>query len=72
MTKEHILKQTQNKKEIDFLFLASSLQRLLPEIIPALKRAAASHDGNRNWKRFKMWHDNEAFLKQPLEYPKAG
>ena len=41
-------------------------------IIPALKRAAASHDGNRKWKRFKMWHDNEAFLKQPLEYLKAG
>lgn len=42
------------------------------EYIPHLKRAAGTHRRSGSWKKLKIWHDNEKFLKQPTKYKKAG
>ena len=40
--------------------------------LPKLRKAAAMSSWKRGWKKLKVWHDNEPFLKQPQKYKKAG
>ena len=42
------------------------------QYVPALKRAASQADAGPNFKRLKMWLDNETFLKADNKYHQNG